>query len=118
MKLLIAFLTLSSFAIDACEFENGQIYQVRTNSENIEISNSYVAFPGYLFEKLGVGEFKYEECRDAIREVVMKRPNGTHFNMVYTNRDYCDGGNSFGFIVEAETLLPIAVIHDSDISCI
>lgn len=111
-------MALSTFAVNACEFENGSIFQVIEESENVEVSSQYVAFPGYLFDQLGVGEFRYEECKDAIKEVTMKRPNGSSFRMIYTNEDHCDGGNSFGFIIESKTLTPIAVIHDSDISCI
>lgn len=119
MKTLIVFVLLITSSAFACSVEDTSIYQVREESDFTEISAKDVAFPGYLFSQFeSLGDFDYESCKDAVTEVTMQAADGSRIRMLYTNEDSCDGGNSYGIVIDDKTLAPVALINDSDISCL
>lgn len=119
MKTFIALLMLTTTSAFACSVDDMNIHQVREESDFTEVSATGVAFPGYLFSQFeSLGSFEYEECKDAVTEVTMQASDGSRIRMLYTTEDSCDGGNSYGIVIDDKTLAPVALINDGDISCL
>lgn len=118
-SLLALSVSLLSLNIFACGFEDMGLYQVQYESNYTVVSENNVKFPGYLFSKFpSLEDFDYENCQDAVKEVVVMDTTKKRFNLIFTSEDSCDGGNSYGLILDNKTLAPIATINDSDISCL
>ena len=62
-----------------------------------------------------IGEFDKESCEDALTQDQITL-NGKTYNMIYTIEDYCDGGNSYGYISDLSGSV-VATIKDTDIYC-
>lgn len=62
-----------------------------------------------------IGEFEQEECESALSQVDVL-VNDSILEFVYTSEDNCDGGNSYGYILENNTV--VGVITDSEINCL
>lgn len=119
MKTFIALLMLATTSAFACSIDDMNIHQVREESDFTEVSAKIVPFPGYLFSQSEtLASFEYEECKNAVTEVTMQAIDGSRIRMLYTTEDSCDGGNSYGLIIDDKTLSPVAVINDGDISCL
>lgn len=119
MKTLIAALVLLSSSAYACAVADMNIYEIREESHFVEVSAGSAVFPGYLFSQFeSLGDFEIDRCKDAIKEVVVQDTDGSRLRLLYTIEDSCDGGNSYGVILDDKTLAPVALIHDSDVSCI
>lgn len=117
--LALALGLLFSHSILACSVQDSSIYQIRFESDFTEISEKQVPFPGYLFSQFeSLGDFDYESCKDAVQEVVVQAQDGSRLRLIYTVEDSCDGGNSYGIILNDKDLAPVALIHDSDVSCL
>jgi hypothetical protein len=65
-----------------------------------------------------VGDFNASECENALREkeVYFKSlKKGLRF--IYTNEDECDGGNSYGYVIDDKNKV-VGHIGDSGIYCL
>ena len=62
-----------------------------------------------------IGDFNYDECLTSIKQEVFKVSEEL-INLYYTNEDHCDGGNSYGSIVDEQGKV-IGTISDSFIDC-
>jgi len=63
-----------------------------------------------------IGEFDSESCENALTQDTLMFKGHT-LRLIYTIEDDCDGGNSYGYIInEADKV--IATIEDSDIYCL
>ena len=62
-----------------------------------------------------IGEFDSEYCQNALTQDQITFNEQT-LNLIYTIDDSCDGGNSYGYITDAQGLV-VATIQDSDIYC-
>jgi hypothetical protein len=64
-------------------------------------------------------DFQYEECipTQAVQRSLMRTSQGDVLEMVTTNEDSCDGGNSYGFIRRYPSKEVIAHIYDYDFYC-
>lgn len=119
MKTLIALATLLSASAFACSVDDSNIYTVENESDFVVVSEAKVPFPGYLFSQFpSLGDFDYDSCKDAVKETIVKGADGSRLRLIYTIEDSCDGGNSYGMVIDDKTLAPVALIHDSDISCL
>lgn len=84
-----------------------------------ENGSSQAVFPGYLFSQFEVlKSFEQESCVDAIREREITGADGKPYTAIYTFDDGCDGGNSYGLVLEKDSLRPIATIQDGDMFCL
>ncbi len=119
MKTLIALSLLFTSSVYACAVDDMNIHEIREESRFTEVGNGSAAFPAYLFSQFeALGDFDYESCRDAVTEVIVQDTDGSRLRMLYTIEDSCDGGNSYGLIIDDKTLAPVALITDGDVSCI
>lgn len=60
-------------------------------------------------------DFDYESCSAALYEVVFLDMDGEEYRAVFSNEDQCDGGNTYGFIMNVSTKVSVAQIHDGEI---
>ena len=111
-----------------CEFENLSLADLTEENslfKNNESEDKMVGLPK-IFEayKDQLGEFSAKDCKKSIRKTHFQSlESNKTYTFLYTNEDNCDGGNSYGLILsnKADSLNKdgvIAVITDSDISCL
>ncbi len=62
-------------------------------------------------------DMEYEHCRDAITERTYDASNGERFYIYTSHEDVCDGGNTYGAVLNSKWKLE-AEIKDGDIYCI
>ena len=124
-NILIAALTLITTSVSASECENllqlgDTIYDLSENPQTLISENTArLSYEGTLFGERElishIGEFEAKYCQDAITvdDITFA---GKTFQLVYTIEDHCDGGNSYGYILEEGRL--IGTIQDSDLYCL
>lgn len=124
-KHIFIILALINFSVcaSACPFEGSQLSELSNSSDFSLGPESPIDFPEALFKAFErrLSAFNAEECRQAIsfREIIHK-PSSRKFFAVYTSLDRCDGGNTYGFILNANQLKKdhvLALIQDSFIFC-
>ncbi len=132
MKLLstitLIFLTLNINAQSLCQKLESQAQDgylsLGTFSENDQFNyQDDVSRPTFSESLMGspevvelIGPFDDERCENALTHDVLIFEGHT-LNLVYTIDDSCDGGNSYGYIVDENGKL-FASIGDYDIYCI
>ncbi len=57
-----------------------------------------------------LGDFSMQKITDTVTEQA--------YAVYYSQKDDCDGGNSFGFVVSRETKKVVATIEDSRVTCV
>jgi dimeric dUTPase (all-alpha-NTP-PPase superfamily) len=118
MKVLLATLiTFSALASDVCG--TSSLWKLRNESNYKEVHASKVLFTEEEFNKIPElnDGFEYEYCKDAIKRVDLKHKiTGEFVSLFYTIEDNCDGGNSYGAVMNDDGEF-FATIQDSDISC-
>ncbi len=82
-----------------------------------------VSFPKNLFKdhESEIYSFDEESCKTVALKTIYDVSSKKIFSAYYTNSDECDGGNSYGVIVqgsEPDSSKSIAVIRDSAIECL
>jgi len=117
--LLLALITSSTLASAVCD--SGDIWELEKESKFTVVSSQRAVLTEEEFNKIpNIGqdyEDAYENCHDAIEKVELKHSiTGEEVTMYYTIEDHCDGGNSFGSILNHKGEL-ITEIHDSGIYC-
>ena len=116
MKYLFFYLfTISVFA--NCTFEDltkGDL----TSLPRFEIKKTQtVAFESQLFAQFKeLGSFDELECESLLKITYYDRLTKGKFKILSTLLDDCDGGNSYGLILEDNKVL--ATIEDSEIYCL
>lgn len=60
-------------------------------------------------------EFDYPSCQAALYEVVFLDMEGEEYRAVFSNEDQCDGGNTYGFIMNVSSRQVVAQILDGSI---
>ncbi|OIQ20621.1 MAG: hypothetical protein BM556_01405 [Bacteriovorax sp. MedPE-SWde] len=115
--LLITLITFSAIASDVCG--TSSLYKLRNESDYKEVHASKVLFTEKEFNKvpeLNDG-FEYESCKEAIKRVDLKhKVTGEFVSLFYTIEDECDGGNSYGAVMNTDGEF-FATIQDSYIEC-
>lgn len=108
----------------ACPFDGMTLTSIEDSSEFTSTASDWVSYPTGLFGGFTnlLGLLSPSECKEAvIANQITDKKTGKVYTAYYTNDDSCDGGNSYGMIVEGtEPLLnrAVASIQDSDISCV
>jgi len=64
-----------------------------------------------------IGEFDADSCEDALSAKSVTLENSGSLEFIYTVEDHCDGGNSYGYVID-EAQKVVGVITDSDITCL
>lgn len=115
MKALVSSLLFASLSFaSVCEQISSmqEIHDIREAFP--KVGESKPILPKALFDKY-IGDFGYDECLTSIKQEVFKASDELVF-LYYTNEDHCDGGNSFGSIVDEQGKV-IGSISDSFIDC-
>jgi hypothetical protein len=63
-----------------------------------------------------IGDFNPYACEDALSSKIVLLSAHAYLNFIFTNEDYCDGGNSYGYILNQDDIL-VGYIADSFIQC-
>ena len=122
--ILFFFISLGFFKVEACPFEGMSIGGVDDSTEFISSESKWAPFPAplYLKYEYRLGGLPLSECKEAvIANSIQVKKTGKIYTAFYTNDDTCDGGNSYGMIIEGtepRTDKVIATIEDSDIICV
>jgi hypothetical protein len=122
--ILFFFISLGFFKSEACPFEGMSVSSVEDSADFISSPSKWAPFPQPLYLKYEsrLGGLPLSECKDAvIANSIQSKKTGKIYTAYYTNDDTCDGGNSYGMIVEGSdprTDKVIATIEDSDIICL
>lgn len=83
------------------------------SSRNIEMisKEDFLKYPAF-------SDFEYEYCKDAlVIKQVQATQTGTIYTLVMTYEDHCDGGSSYGNILDESGKVVLGHIGDSFISC-
>lgn len=121
MKLLIALTILASSATYACtipsELYNGALYQIFEEENYTDLQGGEIEFtPEVRAEVQRIEDIS--ECSDENLTVSsFSTISGKVFHAVYTIEDDCDGGNSYGAVLD-ENSKAVAHIGDGDFYCI
>lgn len=96
-------------------FQNSTSFNYQEDTAKPKFSESLMASSSIINY---IGEFDANSCEDALTEDTLLFEGHT-LKLVYTIEDYCDGGNSYGYIVDkSENGKIFATIQDSDIECL
>jgi hypothetical protein len=118
------FVSLGFFKAEACPFEGMSIGGVDDSSDFISSESKWAPFPEPLYLKYEsrLGGLPLNECKESvIANSIQVKKTGKIYTAFYTNDDSCDGGNSYGMIIEGtdpRVDKVIATIEDSDIVCV
>ena len=118
MKLLIALTILASSSVFACmptELVDGALYSIE--EEFTEIPNAGLKITSLVRKEVNKVEDISHCTNENMTASSFLTPSGKLFHAVYTSEDECDGGNSYGAVLDAN-LKPVAKIGDSDFYCI
>lgn len=70
-------------------------------------------------ELFAIHKLDFSLCRNALRVFVIKsKTSNIIYNALVTYEDDCDGGTTNGVILDQGMKKTIAIIHDSEISCL
>lgn len=118
MITILSLLSISSFA-GVCEQELETIHFYDLDKkENYTVHNEqWAALTDELFAPIKALGFEREQCEGAIHLSDFTAPSGIRYEAYYTYEDYCDGGNTYGYIKNKYTNEVVALVHDSDITC-
>ncbi len=123
-NILSAFVFLLNCPTFACVFQNhdmsvfddARVFQTTESVQATYPKDLFSAFP----EEMGI--FDKYECRNAIEQKSMiHKKTKVLYTAFFTTKDECDGGNFYGVIVEglsSDPLNAVAIIEDSDLSCL
>jgi hypothetical protein len=118
MKLLIALTIFASSTTYACmptELVDGSLSTIE--EKYTELPGADLKFSSLVRKEVSKVE-DISECTDENMAVSsFLTPTGKLFHAVYTFEDECDGGNSYGAVLDAN-LRPVAQIGDSDFYCL
>ncbi len=129
MKYLVIFalLSLSTQAIANCslelptELDGKSLHNFRDGRSVKKLGKT-----GILFNESRQAQWKKvlpgfeleDDCAQIMATVSFAgKKSGNLYHAFYTNEDHCDGGNSYGFITDAN-LEVVAEIQDSDVYCV
>lgn len=128
MKILItAFLLTATTFANTCQLNlagrsigDTYFYDEGEASFFTEIETGKISLAKEEFEaNITFSDFDYANCHDALIYKVFVNPiTSDIFRAVYTNEDFCDGGNSYGYITLNNDSKIIAIIQDSDFNCL
>ena len=122
--ILFLFISWGFLKVEACPFQGMSVSAVEDSPDFISSESKWAPFPEPLYLKYEsrLGGLPLSECKEAIiANSIQVKKTGKIYTAFYTNDDSCDGGNSYGMIIEGtdpRTDKVIATIEDSDIVCI
>lgn len=122
--ILFFFIWVGYFNSEACPFEGMSVSGVEDSTEFVSSESKWAPFPEPLYLKYEsrLGGLPLSECKESvIANSIQVKKTGKLYTTFYTNDDTCDGGNSYGMIVEGQEARAdkvIATIEDSDIICL
>lgn len=108
-----------------CVFAGLTLNDLREGAQFARIQETSHEFPTALFNafKSELGRFSAKRCAQVGMEKLHLSQHHSYgiYTAYYTHHEDCDGGNSYGVIVEGLLPLPpnaVAVIQDSFVSCL
>ncbi|MFS4461057.1 hypothetical protein [Bdellovibrio sp. HCB2-146] len=119
------FITLGFYSNSyACPFEGMTLTSIEDSPDFTSTPSDWVSYPTRLFKGFSnlLDMLSPSECKEAvIANQITDNKTGIVYTAFYTNDDSCDGGNSYGMIVEGKEprlSKAVASIQDSDIACV
>ena len=114
LSLLLALMaSLNAFAFDFTGFE---LQEVLENEAITVLSEGKTTIPQELFSSTQpFVDFDYQACSSALYQVQFLDMDGNEYRAIFSNEDYCDGGNTYGFIMDLTSGSVVAQIIDSGI---
>ena len=114
--LLVGIFSLTTFAAALVDFD-GVTSTSDIYDQNLEMVPMAIPLTPAL-RQLVIKSFGYDKPEDFCADKDIQRMKfitvkGNVFYAVHTNEDYCDGGNSYGVLLDKD-LNPVAWIHDGD----
>lgn len=120
MKNLIAIFSLlfisSSFANCFQDFGGEEHSMYNSEQHDVMYTDDVLLSESGFISSLGTLGFDYESCKDAIEERVLTAQSGNDYTFILTNKDHCDGGNTYGLIYNSERYL-VGTIQDGEVYC-
>lgn len=122
--LMIALSLCALSAQARCPFEGLSLSHLEESSDYEFKKIGTVPFPQALVTSQNtlLGDLPEKECKEAfIADQVKIKSSGKIYTAFYSNEDSCDGGNSYGVMVEGTQPDPkkaVATIEDSDLWCL
>ena len=119
MKLTLIALTIlatsSSYACMPTELVDGALYTIE--EKFTELPKAGLQLTSLVRKEVNKVEDVSHCSNENMSISSFLTPSGKLFHAVYTSEDECDGGNSYGAVLDAN-LKPVAHIGDSDFYCI
>ncbi len=104
----IVLMSLSSISM-ACPLSGLSLFDSLDGYHKVE-------FPKKVFsEYKELSSFDSVECKNSIRMASFEI-DGKDYQATFTYEDSCDGGNSYGFVLEENK--PVALVLDGNFSCL
>lgn len=108
----------------ACPFKDLSHADLTNTNSFVVLETKSIPFPDHLFTAFSdhLGEFNKSECANAAHEKkLLYKPTNVLYSMYYTDQELCDGGNTYGLIIQQsphDSNNVIATIEDSFIYCL
>lgn len=116
-SLLFCVLMICGFTVAKADQICPQGFHESTYSDVFKDDGQRIQFPAKLFKSFEkyIHVFDAKACAHAIEEV-KTQVDGRQYTALYSIEDECDGGNSYGLILDGEKHV-IGFISDSEIVC-
>ena len=114
-------------ATKSCVFQDAQLGSIMYNEGPYKViakDDKVMGLPTIFASYPQLGEFDAIDCQDAVRSTkVVSFVDHKVYTFYFTNKDRCDGGNSYGLILGTAKQSPnrdkvVAIITDGDIDCL
>jgi hypothetical protein len=103
-----------------CKFADGSLSELQEDSRFTVSKEVAVVIdpPIYSANRVFFDPYDQTECREAwVTAEVTEKSSGQHFRYFRTNKDQCDGGNTYGIFVTNGAPHAISYIRDGDLTC-
>lgn len=116
-SLLLLSLSFNTLAKDLC---HTIIKDYKLEAEHKVLSVKNAEYTKAQWAKLPVlFDFEYKSCipTKSVKRSIIELDTGIKLEIVKTNDDVCDGGNTYGFVRNISTKEVVAHIYDYDFYC-
>lgn len=115
-KLSLLLALLASLNALAFDFTGLELNDVLENEAISVITEGKTTIPQDQFSATEpFVNFDYEACSSALYQVQFLDMEGNEYRAIFSNEDQCDGGNTYGFIMDLTSGKVVAQIIDSGI---
>lgn len=116
-SVLLLTLSFNTFAKDLC---HTIVKDYKFEAQHEVLSTKNADYTKAEWSRLPVlFDFDYKSCipTQSVKRSVVQLESGIKLEIVKTNDDICDGGNTYGFVRNLESSEVVAHIYDYDFYC-